>query len=131
MASSNSSRARPIVSRQERNRGGGPGLTPEGGGTPENGASPEGGVLDALREAASAQGYDLMRHRRPARARAEMENGSVRITANISRPVRLSMEQAKFELNLSFSQIVERALVYYLHAEGLQGGDLPSPEDLE
>ena len=131
MTSSNRSRERPIVSREARSRESG--LVPEAGGgeAPENGASPEGdGELDAIREAASVQGYGLTRHRRPARARAEMENGTVRITANISRPVRLSMEQARIELNLSYSQIVERALVHYFHSEGLRWEGLPGPGDL-
>ena len=94
---------------------------------PENGEAPP--DLDQLRRIADAQGFALSRKKTPQRGRPEAEGGRIRTTCSMSVPIRDAIEKARYELHLTFSEIIERALFYYLENQGFQVDGSPPPEN--
>ena len=114
---------RPLRSREERARAARSEEFPE-----EDPAGPEpAGDVEQLRRAAEAQGFSLARERRPSGVRPAVEEGRVRVACRVSVEVRRAMELARWELNLTFSDIIERGVVLFLDSQGLrvEGVDPP------
>jgi hypothetical protein len=117
--------------RQERAISQGPEPVPGGDGP--GGGGPASDELDEIRRAAEVHGFSLSRRRRGQRSRARAEDGRVRTGCSLPVPVRNAVEMARLEFNVPMSEILERAVVYYLMEHGLHvdGVTLPPSLDLD
>ena len=110
----------PIRARGERAsdpaRSDGASSMPEGGG--DSAADP----VREIREQAQAMGYDVRRMPRGRRPRPEPEPGGGRISTNcrIHPGVRDVMDQAKLELNMNYSDMVNAGVIMFLKSQGLR-----------
>lgn len=82
--------------------------------------------LAELQEQADALGLNLIRKKRPRRGRPEARpNGKVPMTCHVSLSVRRAMDDARIELNVTLSDLIERSVIHYLRSEGLYADELP------
>ena len=94
------------------------GLTPEGLPSGVGVDAPLPGV-DDIRRMAQAEGFALSRERGPRKFRPDPDaRGGVRMTCRISSPVRMAMELARMDMNVSYSEIMEVAISLYLESRG-------------
>jgi hypothetical protein len=113
---------RPLRSREERAMAAGSGpepgpLDPPEGPEPVASPAPE---MEELRRLARSQGLSLSRERRAKRVRPDSEMGYVRMACRVSLPVRRALETARWELGLTFSEVIEQGVVLYLESRGLR-----------
>ena len=94
---------------------------------------PSGGVeaplpgVDDIRRMAQAEGFALSRERGPRKFRPDPDaRGGVRMTCRISSPVRMAMELARMDMNVSYSEIMEVAISLYLESRGFPVDSLPN-----
>ena len=82
---------------------------------------------ERLREQAKALGLNLQRPGRRGGFRPRADgNGKVRQTISMSLPVREGLEQACWQLDVNYSDMVERALAHYFQALGLHFEGVPA-----
>lgn len=100
---------------------------------PVNGSPPEDGV-EELRRLAQAQGYRVSRQSRPRRARPDSRGGRVMTTCRLAPSVREAMEQARWQLNLTYADMINAGVVMFLRSQNLRvevdPEELPSLRDL-
>ncbi len=82
-----------------------------------DGAAPE---VERVREQALAMGYDLRRVPRSRRPRPQVRGGSVSMNCKLDPRVREAMEQAKLELNMNYSEMVNAGVVMFLKSQELR-----------
>ena len=85
----------------------------------ENGAVSE----ESLRELAGVLGFRLAATTVRRGVRPAPVNGRIRISAKVSREVRMAAEQVRLDLGLTFDDIVDAALRRYLLDQGYRVAD--------
>ena len=105
-------------------------LAPEGlslEGLPSGGVEASLPGVDDIRRMAQAEGFALSRERGPRKFRPDPDaRGGVRMTCRISSPVRMAMELARMDMNVSYSEIMEVAISLYLESRGFPVDSLPN-----
>ena len=76
-------------------------------------------TLARLRQEAEEEGFTLAKRQAPRKARPEPKKGRVSTMLSIPVEVREAMETARIQLNMTFSQIAERAVVQFLDSQGI------------
>ena len=87
-----------------------------------NGAGNAG--LDSLaevREQARSLGYSIRREPRPRRPSPEPKDGRISTTCRLYPEVRAAMDQARLELNLNYSDMINAGIVMFLESRNLRG----------
>ena len=87
-----------------------------------NGAGNAG--LDSLaevREQARSLGYSIRRKPRPRRPSPEPKDGRISTTCRLYPEVRAAMDQARLELNLNYSDMINAGIVMFLESRNLRG----------
>ena len=85
--------------------------------------------VEALRQQAEMMGYNLMKTQRPRQARPPTKKGGrIQTTYTMTVEIREALEAARSELNLTFSQIIERGIVCYLASQGITVPGFALPE---
>ena len=76
--------------------------------------------LERIRDLAKAQGFVLFREPRARQFRPEPDSkGGVRTSCRLSSGARRELEQARLELNMSYSEIIERGIYMFLESRNL------------
>ena len=89
--------------------------------SPQSNANSADDTLAEARRLAEAHGMVLTRQRQPRRVRPEVQgDNKVRTTCYFSPQVRYALDLARLELNMHMSDIIDAAVIDYLHAQGLQ-----------
>ena len=121
----------PIRSKDERERNPSKGSVPPVNGSaaaPLNDgsepAAPEGeeNVLDEVRRSAQALGYGLRREPRARRPRPDSRDGRVSTTCRLDPAVRDALDQARLQLNMNFSDMINAGVVLFLESQNLRVG---------
>ena len=121
----------PIRSKDERERNSSKGSAPAVNGpsaAPLNDgsepAAPEGeeNVLDEVRRSAQALGYGLRREPRARRPRPDSRDGRVSTTCRLDPAVRDALDQARLQLNMNFSDMINAGVVLFLESQNLRVG---------
>ena len=76
--------------------------------------------LEGVREQALQMGYVLHRAPRTRRPRPEVREGRVPTTCRLIPEVRALMDQARLELNLSHSDMVNAGVIMFLESQNLR-----------
>ena len=90
--------------------------------SPSGGGDADSDPVREIREQAQAMGYDVRRMPRGRRPRPEPEPGSGWVSTNcrIHPGVRDVMDQAKLELNMHYSDMVNAGVIMFLKSQGLR-----------
>ena len=87
-----------------------------------NGAGDAGSdSLAEVREQAHSLGYSIRREPRPRRPSPEPKDGRVSTTCRLYPEVRAAMDQARLELNLNYSDMINAGIVMFLESRNLRG----------
>ena len=77
--------------------------------------------LAEVREQAHSLGYSIRREPRPRRPSPEPKDGRVSTTCRLYPEVRAAMDQARLELNLNYSDMINAGIVMFLESRNLRG----------
>ena len=83
------------------------------------GDAPEDEIAE-IRRLARSRGYDVRREARPRRPRPEIRDGRVSTTCRLIPEVRDAMDQARLELNMNYSDMINAGIVMYLRSQNLR-----------
>ena len=133
----------PIRSKDERGRAAAasaaaPGGSNGSGASPPDDSSPDGSAknaaagsqpaagdgenLDELRRSAHAMGYEIRREPRRRRPRPESRDGRVSTTCRLDPAVRDALDQARLQLNMNYSDMINAGVVLFLESQNLRVG---------
>ena len=73
-----------------------------------------------IRRLAHSKGYEVRREARPRRPRPETRDGMVSTTCRLLSEVRDAMDQARYELNMNYSTMINVGVVMFLRSRNLQ-----------
>ena len=76
--------------------------------------------LAEVREQAHSLGYSIRREPRPRRPSPEPKDGRVSTTCRLYPEVRAAMDQARLELNLNYSDMINAGIVMFLESRNLR-----------
>ena len=89
----------------------------------DSGPSRDGdGSLAEVRQLAHSLGYTVRREPRSRRPRPETRDGRVSTTCRLHPDVRSAMEQARLELNLTYSDMINAGVIMFLESQHLRVG---------
>ena len=77
--------------------------------------------LAEVREQARSLGYSIRREPRPRRPSPEAKDGRVSTTCRLYPEVRAAMDQARLELNLNYSDMINAGIIMFLESRNLRG----------
>ena len=77
--------------------------------------------LAEVREQAHSLGYSIRREPRPRRPSPEPKDGRISTTCRLYPEVRAAMDQARLELNLNYSDMINAGIIMFLESRNLRG----------
>ena len=83
------------------------------------GDAPESGI-DEIRRMARSMGYDVRREGRHRRPRPDTKHGRVSTTCRLLPEVRDVMDQARLELGMNYSDMINAGVVMFLRSQNLR-----------
>jgi hypothetical protein len=114
----------PIRSKSERERSTSNGSVPPAAadGTPDDSGVGADSDLDALRRSAQALGYEIRREPRRRRPRPDSRDGRVSTTCRLDPAVRDALDQARLQLNMNYSDMINAGVVLFMESQNLRVG---------
>ena len=96
-------------------------LDPSSNGSSDGAGDPGPDSLAEVRELARSLGYSVRREPRPRRPSPEPKDGRISTTCRLYPEVRAAMDQARLELNLNYSDMINAGIIMFLESRNLRG----------